>query len=332
MFSPLRSWIAAWVAGGQLAAVGGQLADSQTAYLTSFQTLSPGISKAEFAEQWKRYGIVMLGFEDSPGFLEHAFPKMDGFMQDHKLVRHRISASNNVSANPTNTSTGVSPLRIRFHQYSQLAPADETVQGPHQEGASATRGNRRAIAFVCEKPADRDGGTALFDMQRAWELLPADLKARLAGAHWALTQHDESQLLVPAVVRHDLTGQPCLQFYCFGGPARDCVDVYRHRTGRFDARPDPYTYEMHPERDVVLVEANGTQSPFVGLDLYRMLTSVYSAMIAHSWTGGQALLVDNIRWAHARLDGSGPKRKVHFFYYGPEDRSFNLWKLERPSL
>mmetsp|Transcript_4525 Transcript_4525/g.9215 ORF Transcript_4525/g.9215 Transcript_4525/m.9215 type:complete len:348 (+) Transcript_4525:84-1127(+) len=319
------AWISTWLAAGQPAHI-------ETEYLTSFQLRDTTLSQAEFTWHYRRHGAVMLHFDPSPSILEDAFPALDRYLEAENITRIKMSSDDNVSANPDNVSTGVSPLRMRFRDHATLAPADDTVQGPHQEGASASRGNRRAIVFLCEEPAAENGGTALFDMQRAWEVLPADLQARLAGANFGFRQHDGSLLVVPAVVLHDVTGKPCLQFYCFGRTRRDCVDVYRHRTGRYHVRPDPYQYEMHADADLMLKEAGGAWRPFVGLDVYRMLDSVYSAMIAHTWSKGQALVVDNIRWAHARLDGAGPRRKLHFFYYGPRDWSFSLNKLPRPQL
>eukprot|EP00416_Gambierdiscus_australes_P038147 CAMPEP_0171097922 /NCGR_PEP_ID=MMETSP0766_2-20121228/47830_1 /TAXON_ID=439317 /ORGANISM="Gambierdiscus australes, Strain CAWD 149" /LENGTH=333 /DNA_ID=CAMNT_0011557197 /DNA_START=48 /DNA_END=1050 /DNA_ORIENTATION=+ len=266
-------------------------------HLTSFQHVSPTLSPTDFHLQFQLHGAVLFQFYPSSMFLQDAFQVLDAHLRDMNVTRMHMSSVDNVSANPLNTSTGVSPLRMRFKDHAVLAPADDTVQGPHQEGASCTRGNRRVIAFMCEEPATRDGGTALFDMQKAWEVLPEDLKERLRGASFGYPQHDGKMLVVPAVVSHDVTGRACLQFYCFGRASRDCVDVYRHHTQRYHVRPDPYQYDMHADADLLLIDAGGERRPFIGLDLYRMLTSIYVSMIAHTWRKGDVLVVDNIRWA-----------------------------------
>eukprot|EP00413_Alexandrium_margalefii_P009650 CAMPEP_0204545666 /NCGR_PEP_ID=MMETSP0661-20131031/21439_1 /ASSEMBLY_ACC=CAM_ASM_000606 /TAXON_ID=109239 /ORGANISM="Alexandrium margalefi, Strain AMGDE01CS-322" /LENGTH=102 /DNA_ID=CAMNT_0051552463 /DNA_START=62 /DNA_END=367 /DNA_ORIENTATION=- len=98
--------------------------------------------------------------------------------------------------------------------------------------------------------------------------------------------------------------------------ARHCVEAYRERTGRLRAREDPYSYGISKDSEPELVESSGATRPFVGSDMRRLLRAVYDCMVPHAWARGDALVVDNVRWAHARLDGFGPARRVHFAWYG----------------
>lgn len=131
-------------------------------------------------------------------------------------------------------------------------------------------------------------------------------------------------------MKHEVTGAPCLQFYCFGRLSRDCVDVYRSKTGRFNVKPEHYLHQVDPQKDLLLISEDGERRPFIGVDLYYLLDSIYSAMMEVSWTQGDVLLLDNVRWAHARLEGQGAGRKVHFVTYGPADGNFSLARFARP--
>merc|ERR1711937_721508 len=98
---------------------------------------------------------------------------------------------------------------------------------------------------------------------------------------------------MPCALNHPSTGKPVLVFYCFGRLARDCVDSYRVRTGRYWVREDAYSYGIHREYDPLIVDENGFERPFIGLQLHRTLAIIYECMLEHIWTKGDALIVDN---------------------------------------
>jgi len=309
----------------------GAVADSPEECASPLVRMDRAPSVEEFRDLWRRDGAVLFNLRSKAELIKEAFKVNNDFLGAVGLtLTSKSPYDGSFSCNRHNRTGGVSPLRIRHKYFHSLAPADQTVQGPHQEGAGSTRGNRRALAFICEAPADVRGGTAIFDMQRAWELLPEDLKKLLARSNFAWQQVDGSLTPVPAVVKHEVTGAPCIQFFCFGRLARDCVDVYRTKTGRYLVKPEFYLYEIHADKDLLLMTEDGKVQPFLGLDLYNLLTSIYDAMVEVSWERGDVLLLDNVRFAHARLEGKGIKRKVHFATYGPADGSFDLLNFSRP--
>jgi len=288
-------------------------------------------SVAEFRDLWRRDGAVLFETGPSSQLVRDAFVKFNRYMGDLNLtLSSMVDKDETVTCNAKNRTGGVSPLRLQMKTHHVLAPADGTVQGPHMEGAASDRGNRRALAFVCQEPGLEGGATAIFDMQRAWEILPADIKDRLRRSNFGFQQLVGDTHVVPSVVNHDVTGEPCLQFYCFGRLARDCADVYRSKTGRYNVTPEHYLYEMHPEKDLLLIGEDGETVPFLGVDLYYLLDSIYDTMVEVTWKKGDVLLLDNVRWAHARLEGSGRKRQVHFFTFGHRGGGFDLMNFSRP--
>merc|ERR1719235_1964873 len=79
----------------------------------------------------------------------------------------------------------VSPMRKFSSSHHTLAPADATVQGPHQESMPyRDRFNFRHVVFACEQPASSEGATALYDMSKAWKILPSDLQQKLVNSSW----------------------------------------------------------------------------------------------------------------------------------------------------
>lgn len=208
------------------------------------------------------------------------------------------------------------PDRVSFGDYQRLAPSDGTAQGPHQENmpGDPDRTRARVVVFACEEPAESGGATALFDMRRAWLRLPADLQALLRGSSFEFPMLRGGWQASPCVLEDDL-GAPALQFYGFGGLARESVERYRQLTGS-GAIPDPHSYGVHPTRGVLLVNnTDDERSPFEGELLRRVVASIYESMVVHRWARGEVLIVDNLRWAHARLEGAGAGRKINFVIY-----------------
>eukprot|EP00811_Abedinium_folium_P002921 NODE_12689_length_1209_cov_3.137708.p1 GENE.NODE_12689_length_1209_cov_3.137708~~NODE_12689_length_1209_cov_3.137708.p1 ORF type:complete len:311 (-),score=28.46 NODE_12689_length_1209_cov_3.137708:275-1207(-) len=228
----------------------------------------------------------------------------------------------------------ISPKRIVRDSYNQLAPADDTVQGPHQEAMPYKgRMNFRHVVFACEEPASEGGATALFDMCKAWELLPTELKDELSTSFfkYPLASYIRNYAdLIPCAVKCDISGKACLQFFGFGRGAAECVSVYRALTGK-QVVPDPYQYGISIEEDMLLVDSYGEEKPFIGPALTTVIKCIYTAMITHHWEKGDVLVVDNVRWSHARLEGVGTQRKIIFTAYGPSDGSdFDITRLDRP--
>lgn len=266
----------------------------------------------QFSEHFLRDGVVLFRFEKPALFARDVLPRVDSYLKP-RLARPRASLTQVTGvplSDPNGTDfSGGSGKRVAFHGYHTLAPADDTVQGPHQEQSLAFR---IALVMYCEQPSTWGGDTALFDMQHAWKNLPRDLQLLLRWSTWRLPGLAD----FPCSVRHPTTGEAMLLFYCFGKMAQDCVDVYKARTAKHWVREDPYTYGISRDFDPCIVLPDGTERPFVGPDLRRTLEVIYDSMVPHAWAKGDVLVVDNIRWAHARLEGRGEGRRVHFGWYG----------------
>jgi len=214
---------------------------------------------------------------------------------------------------------------------TSLAPAISVVQGPHQETMVVpNRGNMRYIVFGCKQPAFRDGNTALFDMAKAWTLLPSKLQDRLNRSSWLVTD----QTTIPCVVKHDVTGEPCIQFFGFGHCATACVDVYRSMTGKYHVDDDPTAYAQGCvyQKPWLTIDEKGNKTPFIGLDLYTFLDCIYKTMIVKEWSKGDVVIVDNVKFAHGRLEGppgGDDKRDVLFLSWGSRKSRFNIFDFER---
>jgi len=222
----------------------------------------------------------------------------------------------------------------KSHKYgTSLAPAISVVQGPHQESmVCPDRGNMRYIVFGCKQPAYSDGHTALYDMAKAWTLLPPKLQDRLNKSSWFVSD----EISIPCVVKHDVTGEPCIQFFGFGHCASACVDVYRSMTGKYHVKDDPTAYAGGEWRKPWLtVDEKGNKTPFIGLDLYEMLGCIFQSMIVKEWSKGDVVIVDNVKFAHGRLEGppgGDDKRDILFLSWGPVQSRFNIFDFERVSL
>merc|ERR1719428_2167515 len=171
-------------------------------------------------------------------------------------------------------------------------------------------------------------------MSKAWKLLPSDLQQKLKTSYWEYPVTDGLPIppcQIPCVVNHEISGEPCLQFYGFGKVSLHCVEAYRAHTGKYHVSPDPYQYGIDPDKDLLIVDADGVSRPFTGYDLYRILDCILRSMIVHSWSKGDVLIVDNVRMAHGRLEGNGDTaRKIHFAGWGPPERDFDILALKRP--
>jgi hypothetical protein len=129
---------------------------------------------------------------------------------------------------------GVAPGGLVQKKLSRTAPeaAPVTMQPPHVEfGLGPHR--PRVAAFFCEQPPAEAGGTALFSLPRAIELMPPSLHAKLRRHGWwsplpltptptltlTLTRHGwwspRSGVVQPATLRHPESGLETLQLYAF---------------------------------------------------------------------------------------------------------------------
>lgn len=288
--------------------------------------------RADFHQRFLRDGVVHLKFDDRPRNVSHGvFRHVDAYLRP-RFARDKGPGAevpwpeDGIPLSDPNGDYfyGGAPGRKEHKGYHTLAASDDTVQGPHQEMDMSFK---VVLLFYCQTPASQGGGTGLFDMQRAWALLPRELQLTLRTSYWSLPGLDK----IPCAVKHPRTGKPILIFYCFGRLARDCVDVYRERTGKYHVIEDPYTYGVR-EGDPLIVDAKGRARPFIGSELYKTLDCIYDSLVIQNWSEGEALVVDNIRWSHARLDGVGAQRKVHFAWYAFHNMAFSPSMLPRPSM
>jgi len=291
------------------ASVGSQQPEAHTqARAHSRDCIALSSRLGEDAERFARDG-VLLTFWPSQAFGSSLVARLDAYLAPAYRRPH---------LRPRKPRRG-EPDRVSYGDYQRLAPSDRTVQGPHQENmpGDPLRTATRLVAFACEEPAARGGATALFDMQEAWSRLPPDLQELLRGSSFEYPMLRADWQKAPCVLENEFNGLPALQFYGFGRVALECADAYRRLTGNREVELDPHTYGVNPTRDMLLVnDTDGERQPFVGDMLRRTVASIYETMVVHHWRKGEVLLVDNLRWAHARLEGDGPRRSIHFVVYG----------------
>eukprot|EP00747_Dinoflagellata_sp_TGD_P059884 gnl/TRDRNA2_/TRDRNA2_151780_c0_seq1.p1 gnl/TRDRNA2_/TRDRNA2_151780_c0~~gnl/TRDRNA2_/TRDRNA2_151780_c0_seq1.p1 ORF type:complete len:108 (+),score=9.06 gnl/TRDRNA2_/TRDRNA2_151780_c0_seq1:224-547(+) len=94
------------------------------------------------------------------------------------------------------------------------------------------------------------------------------------------------------------------------------VELYKKLTGKFHVQKDETTYGVNRDAPLEIINnTDGTVRAFEGEDLERTLASIYSTMIVHYWKVGDVLIVDNLRWSHARLEGATPDRILRGVIY-----------------
>lgn len=151
---------------------------------------------------------------------------------------------------------------------------------------------------------------------------------------WDKDDNLATELNLPAVLMDPLTGQPCISITMFNADA--FVYNFRHFKERYNpalrlalewfmrreyARPDAFLQVLH-----------GCGNSFTKDESCEIQRAAWDNSIIFPWKTGDLLLIDNIRFGHARLNVRKPRRLIAAMADAYDVRSLTPWPRARLEL
>ena len=191
-----------------------------------------------------------------------------------------------------------------------LPPADIQMQGPHVEDGY-TSARARYISFWCDVPPTVAGETALFDMSESYRLLDDRVRNVLDDSASVFPAYNGEER-VHSVLVHPDTDERCLSIWYYQTPLADyAVEAYRktehHRNNPIRSTIPYVAVSMALEHHLAVGERRFTTTPE---DKRAVMDAVYKTARYVEWGCSDLLLIDNIRFAHARMPCAPPRRIV----------------------
>jgi alpha-ketoglutarate-dependent taurine dioxygenase len=165
------------------------------------------------------------------------------------------------------------------------------------------------------------GKKTLFNFRKPWKdaFLTADkavverhLEHEGITYRWDRQGNLATQHTVPAVVTDPVSGRECLNIAIFNG------DTFAYNIGHFAHRYSPlkrhvvqwFVRREGSKKDAFLRTTFGDGSEFSRAESEAIQKAAWANAIAHRWLPGDMLVLNNIRFGHARLNVAGARRIV----------------------
>lgn len=307
--------------------------------------------KDEVLVMYKTSGAVILRgfpFEEQYKLAEHAFH----LLTDHRPGGGPLGWLPGWTQNVLKDSVLWIMMRLidgrREGGMRALAPSSRNVQGPHQESSFLTW-RMPTVGFFCEIPPVNYGETAFYDASAAYKALPDNLKAKLKQYDYYYDLHagilydtlprfiydivarvsffcfNQPQGWVPLLLRSPVSGETCLQWFGFGKrineQAANAFNKFYPNRGAVACNDYFGEYFIKPRddleregKDLLPIAPDGKH--FTTEDEVAIAEVFFARSSLIAWQKNDLALVDNIRWAHGRVNG-GPPRMLHFFQAQP---------------
>lgn len=138
------------------------------------------------------------------------------------------------------------------------------------------------------------------------------LDAEGMSYEWDTNGNLSTALRLPAVLTDPTTGQPCLSITLFTAESF----IYNFR--QFKDRYHPllrmglewFVRHEYSKPDIFLKVLHGNGEPFTAEESREIQRAAWSHAIVFPWRTGDLLLLDNIRFGHARLNVRKPRRLI----------------------
>lgn len=129
---------------------------------------------------------------------------------------------------------------------------------------------------------------------------------------WDAKDNLSTELRVPAVLTDPLTGDPCLSITMFN--ADSIVFNLRHYKERYPwlLRKALEAFVRYEYRDgnAFLQVLHGDGSPFSTPENHQIQRAAWNNALVFPWEKGDLLLIDNVRFGHARLNVRRPRKLI----------------------
>jgi len=138
------------------------------------------------------------------------------------------------------------------------------------------------------------------------------LEAEGMSYEWDAKGNLSTELRLPAVLMDPTTGQPCLSITMFNAESF----IYNFR--QFKDRYHPvlrvglewFVRHEYSKQDIFLKVLHGNGEPFTDEESREIQRAAWANAIVFPWQTGDLLLLDNIRFGHARLNVRKPRRLI----------------------
>jgi hypothetical protein len=161
----------------------------------------------------------------------------------------------------------------------------------------------------------------LFNFRKSWmdafltsdrSVVEQHLEAEGIAYAWDARGNLRTEHTVPAVITDPASGRECLNIAIFNG------DTFAYNIRHFAERYHPvkrrliewFVRREGSRRDAFLRTTYGDGSEISRADSEEIQKTAWAHAIAFRWRPGDMLVLSNIRFAHARLNVTGPRRIV----------------------
>jgi len=129
---------------------------------------------------------------------------------------------------------------------------------------------------------------------------------------WDVEENIATELSLPAVLQDPLTGLPCISITMFN------ADTFVHNFRQFRERYNPalrralewFVRHEYSKPHTFLKVLHGSGAEFTAEETAEIQRAAWANAIVFPWRAGDMLLIDNIRFGHARLNVRKPRRLI----------------------
>jgi alpha-ketoglutarate-dependent taurine dioxygenase len=129
---------------------------------------------------------------------------------------------------------------------------------------------------------------------------------------WDKDNNLATELKLPAMLQDPLSGKPCLSITMFNADA--FVYNFRHFKDRYNVvlrkGLEWFVKREYSRPNAFLQVLHGSGEPFTAQENHEIQKAAWDNSIIFEWQAGDLLLIDNIRFGHARLNVRKPRRVI----------------------
>jgi alpha-ketoglutarate-dependent taurine dioxygenase len=143
-------------------------------------------------------------------------------------------------------------------------------------------------------------------------VVEAFLKGEGMSFQWDERENLSTELRVPAALTDPVTGDPCLSITMFN--ADSIVFNLRHFKERYPfalrKALEWFVRYEYRDRNAFLQVLHGDGQPFTKAENHQIQRAAWAHAVVFPWRKGDLLLIDNVRFGHARLNVRKPRRLI----------------------